>query len=140
MAVDIKVWGPSCWNFLYAVAFSYPEAPTEADRRAVADFFNSLNRVLPCTRCRDHFTRYLAQHPIEANNASRARVASWLLSLNNDVNARIGKPPQTMAEVWDRLVDNGPTKRRHCMSAAVVLVVLGVALAYVLYRRCAAQN
>lgn len=135
MAVDIKVWGPSCWNFLYAVAFSYPDAPTADEQRAVADFFNSLNRVLPCTRCRDHFTRYLKDHPIEANHGSRAAVASWLLSLNNDVNRRIGKPQQTMVEVWDRLVEDGPTKRRHCISAAIVLVLLGAALAFVLYRR-----
>lgn len=128
MAVDIKVWGPSCWTFLYAVAFSYPEQPSPEDRRAITSFFHSLDRVLPCERCRAHFTRYVAAHPMELNCSSRDRVASWLLTLNNDVNRRIGKPPVTMQEVWDRLVDNGPEQRRHCISAAVAAVLAGLAL------------
>jgi len=135
MAVDIKVWGPSCWNFLYAVVFSYPEQPTVEDKEAVSSFFNSLHLVLPCTHCREHFSRFLKQQPVELNNGSRSQVSSWLLSLNNDVNSRIGKPTLTMKEVWGKLVEDSPKRRRHCYANAVVLTLVGAALLYVLYLR-----
>jgi len=125
MSVDISKWGPAGWDFMYAVAFAFPENPSKSDKQQITAFFNSVKCVLPCKSCQKHFKKYVEENPIELNNDSKSRVASWLLKLNNDVNARINKPPITMIEVWDRLVYDGPSSRRKCVSiVAIILLVL----------------
>lgn len=138
--VDISRWGPAAWDFMYAVAFSYPDAPDDAHQRAAAAYFGSLPVLLPCARCRGHLGQYMHSFPIEAHVGSRAALASWLLNLNNTVNARIGKPALTMPAVWDRLVNNAGTERRRCIAAGACVLVAALGLAALLWVWCRARG
>ena len=53
--MEPEIWGPNAWLFLHTVTFNYPKNPTVIDRNNYYDFFNSLQNVLPCPKCQEHF-------------------------------------------------------------------------------------
>lgn len=129
--VDIRRWGPAMWDVLYATAFAYPDNPTPAEQAAARDFFHSLQLILPCTHCRDHFAAFLRRRPV--GTASSADLTAWVLALNNDVNGRTGKPPVSLEAVWEGLQDH--RHRRRC--SALLVWVVGLAILFVcLLARC----
>ena len=130
--VDIRRWGPAMWDVLYAIAFAYPAAPSQTEKEAATAYFSSLQHILPCNHCRDHFAAFVAHNPIAVDSSED--LSNWVLRLNNDVNARTGKPQLSMDEVWDRLVENGHVQRRQCMATLVLAIGVGAVFAYLLWR------
>ena len=65
MGTDI--WGPSAWHFLHTVAYSYPENPTQNDIYNYNIFFNNIQYILPCPRCREGLC-HLFQAYIQLNS------------------------------------------------------------------------
>lgn len=99
---DIRVWGPNGWGFLHTVAFAWHARPTHAQRRAMYGFLHSFAAALPCGQCRAHFTAHVrATVPTWHAPALHARgdLAHWAWAAHNAVNARLGKPEPTFAEV-----------------------------------------
>lgn len=139
MAVDIRKWGPAAWDFMYATTFAYPENPTPEDEQGAIQFFRGLQHMLPCKDCCHHFKAHMEKYPIEYNVNSRSKLCTWLLNLNNSVNERTGKQPLRIEEVWDRLVENGPEKRRRYRASlvcvAIILALLLLVLLFLLWRR-----
>jgi len=75
-----KLWGQHAWNFLYYIAFSYPDNPTPVDKNHVKVFFTEIGSVLPCTICRQNFVDHLQQYPITdyvLNN--KTNLITWLI-------------------------------------------------------------
>lgn len=92
-ACTMAWWGPPTWTAMHAIAHNFPDAPTEAESRAAAEFFNSLKLLLPCRKwCRPHYCAELAKDPVELHVHSKAALTRWLWSLHNRVNERLGKP------------------------------------------------
>lgn len=86
-------WGPQTWHMLHAISFNYPNRPTAQEKEAYRQFFHSLKYVLPCERCRVHFTRELQEkNPVEPHLESRESLSRWLVNLHNEVNRRLHKP------------------------------------------------
>ena len=52
-----KIWGPHAWIFLHSVSFSYPDDPTEEDKKEYKKFFESLQYVLPCDTCKYNYKK-----------------------------------------------------------------------------------
>lgn len=84
-------WGPSFWRVLHTVAFSYPEQPTDAQKQAAESFFNSLTELLPCEKCRKHYTAFLRENPVAAHNSSGSELSEYIYDFHNRVNQRLGK-------------------------------------------------
>lgn len=125
--VDIKKWGPAAWNFLYAVAFHYPDNPTQEQKQGAVSLFTGLTTTLPCAECREHYSLYMRQFPIQNNVNNRNQLSTWLLNLNNNVNARTGKEPTSLQGVWDRLVEDRDVKWSRFKAALVCFIFLIVA-------------
>lgn len=89
--LDISQWGPQAWKFMHAVTFAYPENPTPEQKQAAIAFFSSLSKLLPCEKCRDHFSIGLEVQPVEKFCDSRANLSRWLVDFHNAVNSRLGK-------------------------------------------------
>ena len=130
--VDIRKWGQPMWDVLYSIAFSFPDNPTPQERAALKNFLQSLEHILPCEHCREHFSAYVASHPIPTDSSEA--VSNWVLGLNNNVNARIGKPQLTMQDVWGRLVDNGPVIKRQCIATLVCALIVGAVFLFLLFK------
>ena len=90
-----KVWGPHAWFFLHSVTLSYPNNPTETDKKQMYDFFMSLSNILPCLDCMKHFKDHLNKYPITPFLDSKDSLVSWLIILHNMVNVSTGKPTMT---------------------------------------------
>lgn len=63
--VDKELLGKSTWNLIHSVAASFPENPTEEEKKNVSDFFISLSKVYPCPHCRDDFRQSVEIIPPE---------------------------------------------------------------------------
>ncbi len=84
------VWGPIFWNAMHIVTLGYPHLPTTQEKSAVVAYFNSLQYVIPCPVCRDHYSHFLKETPVPAD--SRDELIEWLFELHNKVNGQLGKP------------------------------------------------
>ena len=88
-------WGPPAWSFLHMLTFSYPENPRPEVRKEFQSFFAALRTVLPCAKCRQHFTETFNESTTQLGSdpfASRTSLTRWLIDVHNKVNAAQGKP------------------------------------------------
>jgi FAD-linked sulfhydryl oxidase len=86
-----NVWGAPCWTFLHCISYTYPISPRKEDKRHYKQFFKSLQYVLPCKLCREHYAMYLKKYPIEEGLDSRECLIKYLIHLHNHVNCHYKK-------------------------------------------------
>ena len=92
------IWGPHAWFLLYSVALAYPEEPTKDDKTNYYNFYMSLQDVLPCLKCRVHYSQHIKNHPLSdeiLNN--KLSVFKWVHSIHNAVKESQGKKPYTLS-------------------------------------------
>ena len=53
--MDPEIWGPHAWIFLHSVTLAYPENPTNIDKKNFELFFNSMQPIIPCQKCSNHY-------------------------------------------------------------------------------------
>ena len=70
---DTAVWGASLWRILHT-----------------NNLLHLLNTYIPCVQCRQHFSSYLQNNPVDVSD--RGALSLWMFTLHNDVNGRLGKP------------------------------------------------
>jgi hypothetical protein len=92
-------WGPAAWLFLHSVTFQYPENPTDQDKNNYKIFFDSLQNILPCPNCREHYQKNLKENPM--NLESRESLIKWVIDLHNAVNKKNSKKEYSYDEVND---------------------------------------
>lgn len=84
---DTAVWGASLWRILHTMA-------EYSDKPSVYPLWNNLLHLfvtyIPCVQCREHFSGYLQNNPIDVSD--RGALSLWFFTLHNDVNGRLGKP------------------------------------------------
>jgi len=86
-----NTWGSSAWVFLYCIANTYPENPLHIEKIQYERFFNDLQFVLPCKKCRTHYQKWLTFSPIYPHLQSRYALKEWLFLLHNYINIRLDK-------------------------------------------------
>lgn len=93
--MDTRFWGPSGWRFLHQISFAYePGQQSEAVRQLL----EMLPFVLPCKFCRASLTDYMEADPLEPALKSREDLARWMWRIHNQVNAKLRKQGQPIAE------------------------------------------
>lgn len=81
-----KVWGSPAWTFLHCISYTYPEKPTQKQRKQYKKFLLSLQDVLPCSICREHTKEYFKKNPVEDALQSKERFVCYLIKLRNHIN------------------------------------------------------
>lgn len=99
MHVPPEVWGPFFWHTIHIVSLGYPQDPTYSDKKAAKEFFESLQMLIPCPLCRQHYVSHLAKSPIGPALDNRKDLFRWSIDLHNDVNEMLGKRKYTETEV-----------------------------------------
>ena len=99
MHVPPEVWGPFFWHTIHIAALGYPQEPTYSDKKAMKEFFESLQTIIPCPVCRTHYVSHMAKLPISASIDSRTDLFRWTVDLHNEVNVMLGKRKYTETEV-----------------------------------------
>lgn len=98
LSIDTSHWGKGFWESIHFASCDYPEHPDEKEKVAFKSFFSSLQYVLPCENCREHYTTYWNEHPIDNFLETGQRLREWTLQLHNHVNKRLGKREWSLAE------------------------------------------
>jgi hypothetical protein len=86
--MDPSVYGPHYWGTLHIAAL-YGESLE--DFKTLAKSYTTL---LPCKKCRRHYTQVLAEYPVD----SVTLPFEWSVTVHNIVNKRIGKPVMSVEE------------------------------------------
>lgn len=101
MGVSPKHWGREGWKFIHWVALTYPHNPTEKDKNNYLSFFESLQDVLPCPICAEHFKQNMKKHPI--NLESNKQLFNWTVEMHNLVNKQNGKKTLTFDQAFSEV-------------------------------------
>ena len=92
------VWGPIFWRTMHIVSLGYSPNPTEQEQTATKQFYESLQYVIPCPICREHYSHILSSMPPRVE--SRDALIEWVFEVHNKVNEQLGKPQFT----WEQYV------------------------------------
>ncbi len=105
-----EVWGPFFWHTIHIAALGYPAEPTYADKKAAKEFYESLQRLIPCPVCRDHYQSHLSKYPLTPYLDRKSDLFRWTILMHNEVNTMLGKRTWTEADVlrhYARLGNHG---------------------------------
>jgi hypothetical protein len=89
--MDNNIWGPHFWFTLHTITLGYPDNPSYADKRRFNDFFTSVQYILPCQKCREHYRNHLNNFPISISLDNKESIVKWLFDLHNQVNISLNK-------------------------------------------------
>ena len=82
-----QIWGPNAWFFLESVAMGYSTDPTYEEKKAAENFFESLEHMIPCEKCRNNYKKHLKKHPLtEKVLSSRDNLFMWIVDVHNSVD------------------------------------------------------
>lgn len=131
---SIYHWGPSGWNFLHAVSYSFPVKPSEEEKHDMYNFLRYFARVIPCKMCRDDFGNYIRTHLKNSDNPalkSKQQLVYFLVDAHNYVNVKIGKRIYSYAEVDKLYYTNMPPPnfllpKLVCILIIAVLIILSL--------------
>jgi hypothetical protein len=105
--MNVKVWGKPLWIGLHCITANYPLEPSSEWKKNYINFFTSLAKVLPCKYCRESFSQYLSELPMDGiyrdKNGrlikgkkrgfnflkNRQTMHYWLYLMHNKVNAKL---------------------------------------------------
>jgi hypothetical protein len=85
-----KIWGSSAWKFMHTIALSYPDNPTPFDKENYKAFFLSLENVIPCGKCRNHYATNLKNININNYLDNSSSLFLWTNKVHNAANATYG--------------------------------------------------
>ena len=88
---DPKIWGAPTWILLHCVSFSYPNRPSATNKKNYKAFFHSLQNVLPCQKCQEHYKNYLKKNPIDEHLQSQQKLSKYIIELHNYINIHYKK-------------------------------------------------
>ena len=94
-------WGPLFWKLLHSLAeFSGKQKNTNLQKdemRLWIHVLDGLKNILPCDICRNHYSEWLAAHPLEVlltmdYGLTNVWIRNYLWSLHNTINEGNSKP------------------------------------------------
>jgi len=86
------VWGPIFWTTMHIVTIGYPSFPTEEEQKAVVNFFESLQFMIPCPICKEHYKENLKTSPLTSEVVGdKQKLIRWLFDMHNTINKQLGK-------------------------------------------------
>jgi len=96
--VGPAIWGPYFWTTMHIVSLGVSKQPTAEEQEGIRSFYESLQVVIPCPICREHYKEALKSIPIQTS--SRDAVVEWVYDIHNVVNTTLGKPQLS----WDGFI------------------------------------
>ncbi len=73
-----KIWGPHFWYVMRCIASTYSENPTIDDITHTKNFYNELQYLLPCEKCRISFKQHYEKYPIDNWLVNNTKLSEWV--------------------------------------------------------------
>jgi len=130
------IWGPYAWKIIHLITINYPENPTEQDKETYYQFFNQLQYVLPCSKCRYNYSKHLVKYPLTNEILSnRTNLVKWGIDMHNIVNYYTGKRMLTYAEAMNEItkLTNVHKKKWTDFIYFILVIVVLIILLYLIY-------
>lgn len=99
-----SIWGPILWSTMHIVTLGYSTQPTEEEKQAAINFFESLIVMIPCPVCRAHYKMFLDKDPVKDHVSSRSELIYWVFMIHNKVNTQLNKPEITLEQFIQSLL------------------------------------
>ena len=103
IGMNPSVWGPVLWTTMHIVTLGYSPMPTEEEKAAAIQFFESLVFMIPCPICREHYKMHIEKYPVRNAVGSRDMLIYWVFSVHNEVNKQLKKKELTVEEFIQHL-------------------------------------
>lgn len=101
-----KIWGEPGWIFNHSITFGYPINPTNEQKEAYRNYFQSLGGVLPCRYCRESYLKFISTGETALTDQvleNRETLTRWLFRVHNAVNNKLEmKYPVTYEDIVER--------------------------------------
>ena len=107
--MDALVWGPVTRNFLHLLTISYPDHPSKDDIENNKLFLNTLGKILPCLKCRNHYENNISKFDLDRELKSKNSYMKLTWKMHNIVNS-LNKDTQRfqyVLEEYKNIIDNG---------------------------------
>jgi len=132
--MDPSVWGPKLWFVIHTMALNFPDNPSYEDKRHYEEFFNNLTFLIPCDKCRIHYTDRIRKNPIINHLENSDMLFRYTVNLHNDVNKSLHKPLHTYEQViniykkeyGENVDENCLIKKKHLIGFMIFIVVMGI--------------
>lgn len=115
------IWGPFFWNTIHIMTLAYPKEPDEQTQQAAKNFFYSLQYLLPCAICKEHYKKHIEENPPVVS--SQKEIILYAFNLHNKVNKDLNKPVLTYSEFINHIRSLSNTSN----NTNILYVLLGVA-------------
>ena len=90
------IWGKHLWFVMENFALNFPDDSSEQIKNDFKHFYTSIANVLPCEKCKNHYSAHLQTQPPRLEN--RDSIIRWTVDLHNRVNKSLGKREWTYDE------------------------------------------
>ena len=135
--MDPNIWGPHAWQFLHTITLAYPDNPTLEDKNNHAIFFNNIQYILPCQKCKDHYSQNIQISPVEQHLDNKETLFKWLIDIHNKVNIKNNKREYSYDEVT-KLYENMYSKNKNgyfiSNTTLIVIFIILVVFLFIYYK------
>lgn len=102
MNLNPKIWGPHAWFFLDSIVLSLPNKLNYEQKNIYKNFFTSLQNILPCEACREHYKENFKKYPLTDEILSKKEnMIKWLLNVHNNVRRSAKKIPISIKQYFE---------------------------------------
>lgn len=115
---NTKEWGPSMWKSMFIIGTNYPVKIDDDNKDHIAlkkhykSYYTSLKFMLPCKFCRDSYSDFLKQLPIDNYLDGRRNMVLWIYKMKDLVNKKLIRQENLLLELeTEKLKNDGGLTR-----------------------------
>ena len=142
--MEPTLWGPKLWFFMHTIALNFPDNPSFEEIRNYESFFENLKYIIPCDKCKLHYTQRLNENPISKYLTDANTLFIYTIDLHNEVNKSLGKRIYSYDEVSKIYknhynnpysMTNFKTKFFTIKSIIIILLIIGIVGLIIYYKK-----
>lgn len=89
--LNSNVWGPHAWFFIESITIALPDNISSSLQNELKHFFFSFSYLLPCEKCRYHFSEYIKKtNMMKIDFSKKEKVLKWINTIHNEIRKRNG--------------------------------------------------
>jgi hypothetical protein len=123
--INPEIWGPSFWNTMHYSAIIYSNNPTDEDKNNVKLFLLSLQNILPCAKCREHYKQNLIKYPLNDHVlSSKINLFKWTNDIHNEVNKMNNKKQFTLEDSLKKYSQQQKSLNTNIIFGVIIIIII----------------